>query len=169
MTFGESLDTLRKKWSTPIPTELHHPNPRTSKEHHGTDHHGTAVLTRAVALSGVLAASVALGGCAAAAPSGPTTITFSYLWGGEEAKALEKIIADFNASQSDIKVVGVSSPDAQKQLTSMSSSNGSFDISDNFGNTVGSWASKGILAPWTTTSRPRRSTRPRSHRHPWSR
>ncbi len=108
---------------------------------------GRRVLTRAVALSGVLAASVALGGCAAAAPSGPTTITFSYLWGGEEAKALEKIIADFNASQSDIKVVGVSSPDAQKQLTSMSSSNGSFDISDNFGNTVGSWASKGILAP----------------------
>lgn len=102
---------------------------------------------RAIALTSAAAAAVALTGCSGAAPSGPTTITFSYLWGGEEAKALEKVIADFNKSQSDIKVVGVSSPDAQKQLTSMSSSNGSFDISDNFGNTVGSWASKGILAP----------------------
>jgi multiple sugar transport system substrate-binding protein len=76
-----------------------------------------------------------------------TTVTFSYLWAGDEAKALEKIIADFNASQTKIKVVGVSSPDFQKQLASMSSTNGSFDISDNFGNAVGSWASKGILAP----------------------
>jgi multiple sugar transport system substrate-binding protein len=79
--------------------------------------------------------------------SGPTSITFSYLWGGPEGKALEKIISDYNASQSEVKVVGVSSPDSQKQLTAMSSSKGSFDISDNFGNTVGAWASKGILAP----------------------
>ena len=35
----------------------------------------------------------------------------------------------------------------QKQLASMSSSSGSFDVSDNFGNNVGSWASKGMLAP----------------------
>ncbi|MFF1879598.1 ABC transporter substrate-binding protein [Leifsonia sp. NPDC058230] len=102
---------------------------------------------RVTALTSVAVAAIALTGCSGAASSGPTTITFSYLWGGEEAKALEKVIADFNKSQSEIKVVGVSSPDAQKQLTSMSSSNGSFDISDNFGNTVGSWASKGILAP----------------------
>ncbi|GIT81188.1 sugar ABC transporter substrate-binding protein [Leifsonia sp. LS1] len=108
---------------------------------------GRRTVLRTVALASVAAAAVALTGCSGASPSGPTTITFSYLWGGEEAKALEKVIADFNASQSEIKVVGVSSPDAQKQLTSMSSSNGSFDISDNFGNTVGSWASKGILAP----------------------
>ncbi len=79
--------------------------------------------------------------------TGMTTVTFSYLWSGPEAASLEKIIADFNASQDEVKVVGVSSPDFQKQLTSMSSSNGSFDISDNFGDVVGSWASKGILAP----------------------
>jgi multiple sugar transport system substrate-binding protein len=79
--------------------------------------------------------------------SDKTTITFSYLWGGAEAKSLEKIIADYNKSQNTVKVVGVSSPDSQKQLTSMSSSKGSFDISDNFGNSVGAWASKGILAP----------------------
>lgn len=77
----------------------------------------------------------------------PTQITFSYLWDGDEAKTLEKIIADFNASQSEVVVKGVSSPDFQKQLTSMSASTPAFDISDNFGDSVGSWASKGILAP----------------------
>lgn len=104
---------------------------------------------RAIAVGALTtAAALALGGCAAGGDAdGPTEITFSYLWGGEEAKALEQIIADFNASQDEIVVKGVSSPDSQKQLTSMSSSKGSFDISDNFGNAVGAWASKGILAP----------------------
>lgn len=93
-------------------------------------------------------AAIALTGCSGGgAEDGKTTVTFSYLWGGAEAEALEVIIDNFNESQDDIEVVGVSSPDTQKQLTSMSSSNGSFDISDNFGNTVGSWASKGIIAP----------------------
>lgn len=109
---------------------------------------------RAAALVTVASTALVLAGCSGSSSgsggstgSTATTITFSYLWGGDEAKALEQIIADFNASQSQIKVVGVSSPDAQKQLTSMSSSSGSFDISDNFGNAVGSWASKGIIAP----------------------
>ncbi|MGP3963854.1 ABC transporter substrate-binding protein [Nonomuraea sp. 3N208] len=78
---------------------------------------------------------------------GKTTITFSYLWSGPEGEAIEKLIAGFNASQNKIVVKGVSSPDTQKQLASMSSANGTFDISDHFGNTVGSWAAKGILAP----------------------
>ncbi|WP_214326335.1 ABC transporter substrate-binding protein [Nonomuraea sediminis] len=78
---------------------------------------------------------------------GPIQITFSYLWGGPEAQALEKIIAEFNAGQKKIVVKGVSSPDFQKQLASMSGSKGAFDISDNFGNGVGSWAAKGILEP----------------------
>jgi multiple sugar transport system substrate-binding protein len=104
---------------------------------------------RAVAVSVAMLVAVPLAACSSGDGSGggKTTITFSYLWGGAEAKSLEKIISDFNDSQKDIKVVGVSSPDQQKQLTSMSSSNGSFDISDNFGNSVGAWASKGILAP----------------------
>ena len=101
---------------------------------------------RLLTLSLAAVAVAPLAACSTAT-SGPTTITFSYLWGGKEAQSLEKIIADFNASQKDIKVVGVSSPDGQKQLTSMSSTNGSFDISDNFGDNVGAWASKGIIAP----------------------
>src|SRR3981081_1500582 len=74
------------------------------------------------------------------------TINFPYLGGGPEGQALEKVISNFNASQKAITVKGVSSPDFQKQLAQMSGSNG-FDISDNFGSTVGSWAAKGILEP----------------------
>lgn len=109
---------------------------------------------RSVAFTSAVITVAALAGCTGTSEFGTnggdqsaTTITFSYLWGGAEAKALEAVIADFNKSQSKIHVKGVSSPDFQKQLTSMSSSNGSFDISDNFGSTVGSWAAKGILAP----------------------
>ncbi|WP_421758941.1 ABC transporter substrate-binding protein [Devosia sp.] len=76
-----------------------------------------------------------------------TEITFSYLWGGAEGQALEQIVADFNASQDKIVVKGVSSPDMTKQLASMSSSKGAFDISDNFASNIASWANQGILQP----------------------
>ena len=110
-------------------------------------------LSRRSAIFGAALALVPLAACSGgssdsgATTTTPTTITFSYLWGGKEAESLEKVIASYNASQTAVKVVGVSSPDSQKQLTSMSSSKGSFDISDNFGDTVGAWASKGIIAP----------------------
>jgi multiple sugar transport system substrate-binding protein len=90
---------------------------------------------------------VAVSACASGNSAAPNvTISFPYLWGGPEAQALEKVISDFNASQKAITVKGVSSPDFQKQLAQMSGANG-FDISDNFGSTVGSWAAKGILEP----------------------
>lgn len=104
-------------------------------------------LSVAAALSGVAALTVASCSSAPAEAEGPETITFSYLWAGAEAEAIEQIIADYNASQDDVVVEGISSPDFQKQLTSLSSSQGSFDISDHFGNAVGSWAAKGILEP----------------------
>lgn len=75
-----------------------------------------------------------------------TTIDLPYLWSGPEGEALEKIIQQFNQSQTTIEVKGASNPDTQRQLASMSSSNG-FDISDNFGSNTGSWAAKGILEP----------------------
>ncbi len=99
------------------------------------------------------ALAVTLAACSPSAPddsgeSGEATkVVFSYLWGGAEAEAIEKIVADFNASQDDIVVEGISNPDFQAQLTSMSGSQGTFDISDHFGNAVGSWASTGILEP----------------------
>lgn len=100
-----------------------------------------------IAVGAVAGAALVLSGCSTPEPSGPEEITFSYLWGGAEAEAIEAIIADFNASQDEVLVTGISSPDFQKQLTSLSASQGSFDISDHFGNAVGSWASKGIIAP----------------------
>ena len=105
----------------------------------------TARLTTLWAVIG--AGVVALAGCSSGTGTTATvTINFPYLWGGPEAQALEGVISDFNSSQSTIVVKGVSSPDFQKQLAQMSGANG-FDVSDNFGSTVGSWASKGILEP----------------------
>jgi multiple sugar transport system substrate-binding protein len=75
-----------------------------------------------------------------------TTIDFPYLWTGPEGDALQKVVDRFNQSQETIEVKGVANPDAQRQLAAMASSNG-FDISDNFGSNVGSWAAKGILEP----------------------
>jgi multiple sugar transport system substrate-binding protein len=111
--------------------------------------HGT--LSRRALIGAAAAAPLAL-----ALPScsdrpdiidGRTVVRFSYLWAGAEAKAMEKVIAAFNRSQDRILVQGVSSPDSQQQLTAMSSSNGTFDISDQFGNSVGAWADRGILLP----------------------
>ncbi|SFN39944.1 ABC transporter substrate-binding protein [Mycetocola miduiensis] len=93
--------------------------------------------------------AVLLSGCASGNPAagGKTEIVFSYLWGGAEGDALAELVDDFNESQDDIVVKGVSSPDVQKQLTQMSSSKGAFDISDNFGYATASLASKGVLEP----------------------
>jgi multiple sugar transport system substrate-binding protein len=104
---------------------------------------------RAAAVVGLSALIATVAGCGSSTSGsgGPTTVTFDYLWTGKEAQALQRIIADFNASQKKVVVKGVSAPDAQKQLASMSSSAGAFDISDNFGNAVGSWAAKGVLEP----------------------
>jgi len=113
-----------------------------------------ALHRSAMALAGTASLITLAAGCASSsggsAASGRTTVTFDYLWTGAEANSLQQIIKQFNASQKQITVVGISNPDTQKQLASMSSSTGSFDISDNFGNNVGSWAAKGILAPLTS-------------------
>jgi multiple sugar transport system substrate-binding protein len=76
---------------------------------------------------------------------GKVTLRFSYLWTGEEAKALERVIKKFNQSQSKIVVKGVSNPDAQAQLAAMTGRKGAFDISDNFGSSTGAWATKGVI------------------------
>jgi multiple sugar transport system substrate-binding protein len=100
----------------------------------------------AVAVVGVLLVGYG-GGTVGAAGGDPVEITFSYLWTGAEAEALEAVIADFNESQEAIVVKGVSSPDFQAQLASMSTSESAFDISDNFGSGVGAWAETGLLEP----------------------
>ncbi len=115
--------------------------------------HLTGSLTRqgVLLIAGSLALGTALAACSPSddnsSSGGKTEITFSYLWGGKEGATLEEIIKDYNASQDKVVVKGISSPDTTKQLASMSSSQGSFDISDNFGQNTAAWAAKGILAP----------------------
>jgi multiple sugar transport system substrate-binding protein len=101
----------------------------------------------AVAAGTVGALVAAYSGAVARAADEPVEITFSYLWTGAEAEALEAVIADFNQSQDGVVVRGVSSPDFQAQLASMSTSEAAFDISDNFGTGVGAWAEVGLLEP----------------------
>lgn len=104
------------------------------------------LMAAAAASAGVLS----LPGCGNRQPAtvdGRTVVRFAYLWAGVEADALEAVIADFNSGQDEILVQGISSPDTQQQLTAMSSSDGTFDISSQFGDSVGGWADRGILLP----------------------
>lgn len=106
---------------------------------------------RRVATASLAAVSlVALAGCAGGADSsGPTEITFSYLWAGPEAEVLEGLISQFNASQSEVVVKGVSSPDTAAQLAALSGSRAQFDVSDHFDDSVGTWVDQGLLADLT--------------------
>ena len=101
---------------------------------------GAITISLALSLS-------ACSGNNASSDDGPTHIIFSYLWGGKEGEVLQGIIDQYNASQDEIFVEGVSSPDVQKQLTQMSSAKASFDISDNFSANTASLAAKGALTP----------------------
>jgi multiple sugar transport system substrate-binding protein len=89
--------------------------------------------------------SLAMRGTSALAQD-KVTLDFPYLWTGPEGEALQKIVDEFNASQSEIEVKGVSNPDMQRMLAQMSASNG-FDISDAFDSNIGSWASANAIMP----------------------
>src|SRR4029079_16565482 len=104
-------------------------------------------MTANLATAAALGAMMSLAGGLGVQAQEKTEITFSYLWGGAEGQALEQIITDFNASQDKIVVKGVSSPDMTKQLASMSSAKGAFDVSDNFASNIASWSNQGILLP----------------------
>jgi multiple sugar transport system substrate-binding protein len=75
-----------------------------------------------------------------------TTVNFWYLWTGDEAKTIEKIVTAYNGSQSKYTVVGLSTPDQQKIVTSISGGKGP-DISDCFGSSMVKYASDGIAMP----------------------
>nr|WP_232342455.1 ABC transporter substrate-binding protein [Bifidobacterium sp. M0353] len=111
-------------------------------------------IARKLAVAAVATlASVSLAGCAGFGPTnttgtdkeGKVTVRFSYLWTGDEAKAVEKIIKDFNASQSKISVKGTSSADQQAQVLSMQGKNPQFDISNTGNSQIVDWANSGVL------------------------
>ncbi|MFD0696451.1 ABC transporter substrate-binding protein [Paenibacillus sp. GCM10027628] len=73
-------------------------------------------------------------------------VNFWYLWNGKEAENVEKLIAEFNASQDKYTVKGLSVPDVQKIIVALSSGSGP-DITDNFSSNTASYAEKGISEP----------------------
>ncbi|THF81760.1 ABC transporter substrate-binding protein [Cohnella fermenti] len=75
-----------------------------------------------------------------------TKVKFWYLWGGVEGENVEKLIAEFNASQDLYVVEGLSVPDVQKVVVGISSGDGP-DVTDNFSNNTASYATKGMLEP----------------------
>lgn len=70
-------------------------------------------------------------------------VNFWYLWGGEEAKLIEQIIAEYNKSQDKYEVVGTSTPDQKVIITSISGGQGP-DITDDFGGSVPKYANENI-------------------------
>jgi multiple sugar transport system substrate-binding protein len=90
--------------------------------------------------------SLFAGGEQDAAPEGPSTVTFWYLWGGVEGERVEEMITSFNASQGDYVVEGLSVPDQQKIQVSIAAGDGP-DVSDTFSSLTAAYANKGILEP----------------------
>lgn len=99
-------------------------------------------------LSAILAILMlfSLTACSGGAKGGSTAktkVNFWYLWGGDEGKTIEKIIAAYNKSQSKYQVVGLSTPDQQKVITAISGGQGP-DVTDDFGSDVTQYASEKI-------------------------
>lgn len=69
-----------------------------------------------------------------------------HLWTGVEAETVETLVADFNASQSDVQVTPLSVPDMQKITVAIASGTGP-DVSDDFSTNIASYASMGMLMP----------------------
>ncbi len=94
--------------------------------------------------AGAAATSAAAAETPAAESTGDKeTVNFWYLWGGDEAKYIEQIIAAYNESQDKYEVVGLSTPDQQKVLTGISGGNGP-DITDDFGSDMANYANENI-------------------------
>lgn len=78
-----------------------------------------------------------------------TEVSFWYLWGGVEGEYVEELISEFNASQEQYEVKGLSVPDMQKIIVAISSGEGP-DVTDNFSNNTASYVEKGMLEPLDT-------------------
>lgn len=86
------------------------------------------------------------GGAQAEAPAEKQKITFWYLWSGDAAENLEKVIADYNAQSDSYYVEGLSVGDSQKIIAAMAAGNGP-DITDDFLGNLGKYAAAGIMEP----------------------
>jgi len=75
-----------------------------------------------------------------------TKVTFWYLWSGEEGETIEKAVQEYNKQSDKYKIDMLSVPDTQKIMAAIPAGNGP-DVSDDFSNNVGKYASAGILEP----------------------
>lgn len=73
-------------------------------------------------------------------------VTFWYLWSGDAAENLEKVISSYNAQSEDYYVEGLSVGDSQKIIAAMAAGNGP-DITDDFMGNLGTYANAGIMEP----------------------
>ncbi len=78
--------------------------------------------------------------------AGTTNIVFWHAWTGSEADALQKVIDDYNKSQTEIHVETLSSQTEDKMLTALTGGSGP-DVVYTADTTVSKWAQAGMLAP----------------------
>lgn len=69
-----------------------------------------------------------------------------HLWTGVEAGYLDDAVAAYNAQSDKYYVEALSVPDSQKIMVAIQSGDGP-DITDDFTNNIGAYASKGIMLP----------------------
>lgn len=69
-----------------------------------------------------------------------------HLWTGAEAGYVDEAVAAYNAQSDLYEVEAVSTPDSQKIMVAIQAGTGP-DITDDFTNNIGSYASKGIMMP----------------------
>jgi len=99
-----------------------------------------------VIFSLLISVSLFAAGGAQQAPGGRQTVNFWYLWGGDEAGLIEKVIDSYNKSQSKYTVVGLSTPDQAKIITGISGGNGP-DVTDDFHHNAPLYADEQIALP----------------------
>ena len=88
-----------------------------------------------------------------AEPAAPETekekVVLWHLWTGVEAGYLDDAVAAYNAQSDKYYVEALSVPDSQKIMVAIQSGDGP-DITDDFTNNIGAYASKGIMLRWMT-------------------
>jgi len=92
---------------------------------------------------------IVLAGCSnsSAGNDGKVTIDFWYTWGGDEAEEMKKLIQEYNDSQDEVFVKGLSQGDVQKQMTSIVGGNPPDLASHPDENKIATWAERGAIMP----------------------
>ena len=89
------------------------------------------------------------GNTSSAAPEKPVEkqkVVLWHLWTGVEAGYVDDAVKAYNEKSDKYEVEATSTPDTQKIMVAIQAGNGP-DITDDFSNNVGSYASKGIMMP----------------------